>query len=157
MGQYWLGKTKLSDRPKMPSTSYYRILLFNGIFYWLIDQLTNYVTNCLPACLMSSDHVTQQWLRLCTLFFHCSMSLQPARCLLAYHSTYNTFFMDLPVPSFVFHSSLLTGKSVDSVVARDGFLFLTEKKFCIFHTAYLVAFQILLDLYLLVMTAGNEV
>ena len=31
-----------------------------------------------------------------------------ARCLLAYHSTYNAFFMDLPVSSFVSHSSLLT-------------------------------------------------
>ena len=29
--------------------------------------------------------------------------------------------MDLPVSSFVSHSSLLTAKSVDLVVARDGF------------------------------------
>ena len=29
--------------------------------------------------------------------------------------------MDLPVSSFVFHSSLLTAKSVDLVVAHDGF------------------------------------
>jgi len=41
-------------------------------------------------------------------------------------STYNAFFMDLPVPSFVFHFSLLTGKSIDSVVAHDGFFFVTE-------------------------------
>ena len=35
---------------------------------------------------------------------------------------YNAFFMDLPVSSFVSHSSLLTGKSVDLVVAaHDGF------------------------------------
>jgi len=57
--------------------------------------------------------------------------------------------MDLPLPSFVFHSSLLTVKSVDSVVARDGFLFVTEIS-SYFHTAYFdytVAFQILLDLY----------
>ena len=35
--------------------------------------------------------------------------------------TYNAFFIDLTVSSFVSHSSLLTGKSVDLVVARDGF------------------------------------
>ena len=49
------------------------------------------------------------------------MSLRPERCLLPYRSTYNAFFMDLPVSSFVSHSSLLTAKSVDLVVARDGF------------------------------------
>ena len=42
-------------------------------------------------------------------------------CLLAYCNTYNAFFMDLPVSSFVSHSSLLTVKSVDLAVARDGF------------------------------------
>jgi len=55
---------------------------------------------------------------------------------------YNAFFMDLPV----FHSSLLTMKNVDLVVACDGFLFIME----IFHTGYFdytVAFQILLDSY----------
>ena len=31
------------------------------------------------------------------------------------------FFMDLPVSSFVSHSSLLTRKGVDLVRARDGF------------------------------------
>ena len=41
--------------------------------------------------------------------------------LLAYHTTYNTFFMALPVSSFVSHSSLLTTKSVDLAIARDGF------------------------------------
>ena len=49
------------------------------------------------------------------------MLLRPERCLLAYHSTYNAFFMDLPVSSFVSHSSLLTVKGVDLAVARDGF------------------------------------
>ena len=37
---------------------------------------------------------------------------------------YNAFFMDLPVSSFVSYSSLLsllTAKSVDLVVAHDGF------------------------------------
>ena len=35
-----------------------------------------------------------------------------------YRSTYNEFFIDLPVSS---HSSLLTAKSVDLAIARDGF------------------------------------
>ena len=41
--------------------------------------------------------------------------------LLAYHSMYSAFFVDLPVSSFVSHSSLLTAKSVNLAVARDGF------------------------------------
>ena len=40
---------------------------------------------------------------------------------LAYRSTYNAFFMDLPVSSFVSHSSLLTAENVDLVIAHDGF------------------------------------
>ena len=40
---------------------------------------------------------------------------------LVYHSTYNAFFMDLPVSSFVSQSSLLTAKSADLAVAHDGF------------------------------------
>ena len=40
---------------------------------------------------------------------------------LAYRSTYNAFFMDLPVSSFVSHSSWLTAKVVDLAVAHDGF------------------------------------
>ena len=55
------------------------------------------------------------------VFLHCSMSLRPERCLLAYRSTYNAFFMDLPVSSCVSHSSLLTRKTVDFAVAHDGF------------------------------------
>jgi len=55
-------------------------------------------------------------------FFRCSMSLQPKRCLLAYRSMCNAFFRDLPVSSFVSHSSLLTVKSIYLVVAHDGFL-----------------------------------
>ena len=38
-----------------------------------------------------------------------------------YRSTYNAFFMDLPVSSFVSHSFLLTAKGVDLAVACDGF------------------------------------
>ena len=34
-----------------------------------------------------------------------------------YHITYNAFFMDLPVSSFVSHSSFLTAKGVDLAVA----------------------------------------
>ena len=40
---------------------------------------------------------------------------------MAYRSTYNVFFMDLPVSSFVSHSSLLTGKGVDLAIAHNGF------------------------------------
>ena len=42
--------------------------------------------------------------------------LQAERCFLAYHNTYNAFFMDLPVSFFVFHSSLLTAKGDNLVV-----------------------------------------
>ena len=38
-----------------------------------------------------------------------------------YRSMYNAFFMDLPVSSFVSHSTLLTGKGVDLARAHDGF------------------------------------
>ena len=55
------------------------------------------------------------------LIFSLFELLQPDRCLLAYRSTYNAFFMDLPVSSFVSHSSLLTAKSVDLVIAHDDF------------------------------------
>jgi len=56
--------------------------------------------------------------------------------------------MDLPVSSFVFHSSLLTVKSVDWVVAHDGFLCVAEKIY-IFHSGYLDyrgAFQTVLEI-----------
>ena len=47
--------------------------------------------------------------------------------LLANYSTYNAFFIDLPVSPFVFHSSLLTAKDVDLVVHTcDDFL-------CVIH------------------------
>jgi len=38
----------------------------------------------------------------------------------------DAFFRDLPESSFVFHSSLLTVKSVNLVVACDGFLCVME-------------------------------
>jgi len=65
------------------------------------------------------------------------------------YSTCNVFFRDLPVSFFVFHSSLLTVKSIGLVVARDGFLCIT-KIVHIFHGAYLDyrgAFQTVLDSY----------
>jgi len=52
------------------------------------------------------------------------------------------------VPSFVFHSSLLTVKSINLVVARDGFLSVMEIV-RIFHSGYLDyrgAFQTVVDL-----------
>jgi len=74
------------------------------------------------------------------------ISLQPKMGLLAYCSTCNAFFMNLPVSPFVFHSSLLT---VNLVVARDGFLCIMAI-ICIFHSSnfdYRGAFQIVLDSY----------
>ena len=58
--------------------------------------------------------------------------LLPKRCLLAYRSTCNAFFRDLPVSSFVFHSFLLTVKSIDLVVACDCSLCIMEIIY-IFH------------------------
>ena len=87
------------------------------------------------------------------LIFHCSISLQPDRCLLTYRSMYNAFFMDLPVSSFVSHSSLLTAKSVDLAIAHDGFPFVTEIVH-ICHSGYFDirgAFQTVLDSYCCVM------
>ena len=46
--------------------------------------------------------------------------LQPERCLLVYCSTYNAFFMDLLMSSFVFHLFLLTEKTVNLVFGLDG-------------------------------------
>jgi len=52
---------------------------------------------------------------------------------------------DLPVSSFVFHLSLLAVKSVNLVVACDGFLCIT-RIICTFHSGR-GAFQTVLDLY----------
>jgi len=50
---------------------------------------------------------------------------------------YYIFFVDSSVSSFVFHSALLTMKSVDFVVEQDGFLCKTESLIvCIFHRDY---------------------
>ena len=69
------------------------------------------------------------------LSFNCLMLLQPERCLLAYRSMSNAFFRDLPVSSFEFHSSFLAVKSINLVVACDGFFCVTEI-ICIFHSGY---------------------
>jgi len=84
-------------------------LMINRIFYWLTT-----VTVWLVDWFLQS----RQWLRLHNWFFHCLMSLWPERCLLAYHNTYNAFFMDLPVPSSVLNSFFLR-TSVDSVLAHN--------------------------------------
>ena len=70
---------------------------------------------------MPSDKRNSIMAKATGLIFHCSTLLQPDTYLLAYHSTHNAFFMDLPVSSFVSHSSLLTAKGVNLVVACDGF------------------------------------
>ena len=70
-----------------------------------------------------------------------------------YHSTYNAFFMDLPVSSFVSHSSLLTAKSVNFVIARDGFPSHNGNR-PFFHSGYFDsrgACQTVLDSYCCVM------
>ena len=66
---------------------------------------------------------------------------------MAYHSTYNAFFMDLPVSSFVSHSSLLTAKGVDLSVARDGFP-LKRKSSVFFIVAILIA-EVLFEQFLI--------
>ena len=57
---------------------------------------------------------------------------------MAYRSTYNAFFMDLPMSSFLSHSSLLTGKGVDLAQALDGFP-LKRKSSVFFIVAILIA------------------
>ena len=126
MGQYWLGKTKPKQVfrstqnafKKLPQSLKIYIYLMEFSTDWPTDRPTDWSTNW---CLQTS--ITQ---RLRAWFFYCSMSLQPKRCLLAYHSTSNTFFRDLPESSIVFHSSLLTVNSISLVVAHDGFLCVTE-------------------------------
>ena len=71
---------------------------------------------------MPSDKCNSITAKATGLIFHCLMLLRPDRCFWhTYHSAYNAFFMNLPVFSFVSHSSLLTAKSVDLVIACDGF------------------------------------
>jgi len=51
------------------------------------------------------------------------------------------------VLSFVFHSSLQTAKSVDSVVARDGFLCITEKNLPLFFIPDILITQSLIKYF----------
>jgi len=70
------------------------------------------------------------------LDFCCLTLLQPEKCLLAY---IQCILYDQCHP--LFHSSLLTAKTVDLVVAHDGF-FCTTEIICIFHSGYRGAFFI---------------
>ena len=66
---------------------------------------------------------------------------------MAYRSTYNAFFMDLPVSSFVCHSSLLTAKGVDLAVARDGFP--SKRKLFIFFIVAIMIAEVLFKQFLI--------
>jgi len=65
---------------------------------------------------MSSDKRNSAMARDIGLLFCCLTLLQPEKHFLGHCCSYNTFFMDLLVLSFVSHLSLLTRKSVDFVV-----------------------------------------
>jgi len=81
----------------------------------------DWLINCLPDwCLQTS--VTQQCLRLWAWFFHCSMSHFSREVPFGILEYTQGILMDLPVSSFVCHLFLLTAKSVNLVVACDGFL-----------------------------------
>ena len=60
---------------------------------------------------------------------------------------YNAFFMDLPVSSFVYHSSLLTGKGVDLAVAHDGFP--SKQKSSIFFIVAILIAEVLFKQFLI--------
>ena len=55
--------------------------------------------------------------------------------------------MDLQVSSFVFHSSLLTAKSVDLVVARDGFS--SQRKSSVFFIVAILIAEVLYEQFLI--------
>jgi len=130
-----LSPKKLSDQSK---------LLQNFLKIYLME----FYTDCLTACLMQCNSIMAKathW------FFHCSTSLWPERCLLAYWSMYNTFFMYL-------RTSALLYVSFDSEKCQFGgcmwWLSLHSRKISIFfllgYFDYTVAFQILLDPYCVV-------
>ena len=60
---------------------------------------------------------------------------------------YNAFFMDLPLSSFVCHSSLLTVKGVDLVVARDGFP--SKRKSSVFFIVAIMIAEVLFKQFLI--------
>ena len=81
------------------------------------------------------------------LIFYYSMLLRPERYLLAYRILYNAFIMNLPVSSFMSHSSLLTAKGVDLAVARDGFL--SKRKSSIFFIVAILIAEVLFEQFLI--------
>jgi len=96
------------------------------------------------------------------IFFAVQCHFGPRGTSSAHCSMYNAFFMELPVAFFVPHSALLTVKSVNSVVALDGF-FHNRKLSVFFMQAtfnYTVVFQVHTSQFVLVgnelNTAGNE-
>jgi len=107
--QYWLGITKPKKAFRSTQNAFNVLLqnfkkkLLNGIFYWLTDKLT--------ACLMAS--------------YQRNLTMAESMCLLfdvaSAQEVPSSWSNQCP------HSFLLTVKSVNSVVARDGFLFITEK------------------------------
>jgi len=89
VGQYWLGKAKLLDQHKMPSTSHY--WFFKMYFYCNKDaSLIFSLFDIASAREMPCEHTVVR--------------------------TCNACFMYLPVSFFVFHSSLLTANSVNVVI-----------------------------------------
>ena len=60
---------------------------------------------------------------------------------------YNAFFMDLPVSSFVSHSSLLTAKSVNLAVACDGFPL--KEKLPVFFIVAILIVEVLFEQFLI--------
>ena len=60
---------------------------------------------------------------------------------------YNAFFMDLPVSSFVSHSSLLIGKGVDLARARDGFP--SKRKLSVFFIVAVLIVKVLFKQFLI--------
>jgi len=108
---------------------------------------------------MPSDKCDSTMARVMGLIFCCSTSFQPERCILPYRcvcNTYNEFFMDLPIPSFVSHSSLLTTKSV----ADTWWLPFIAQIIRNFHSGYFAcrnSFQRVVDSYCCIVWDGNEI
>ena len=75
------------------------------------------------------------------------MLLRPDKCCLAYHSMYNASFMDLPVSSFVSHSSLLAWKGVDLGQACDGFP--SKRKLSVFFIVAILIAEVLFKQFLI--------
>jgi len=83
---------------------------------------------------LSTDWLPDTFSQGYRIVFRCSTLLQPKKCLLTYCNTYNAF-MDLPVSSFMSHSSFLTAKSIDIVVSTWWLPFIMEIVH-VFYSAY---------------------